>query len=71
MKKITFSDEFREAEGHELCSQQIRTYHRDEDGRLLRFYQSWVEEDSIYLIFETASFSLAEKISLGVRLRES
>ena len=44
-----------------IISDQIKLYHKDFEGYLVRFYQEWMEENSIYMIFELASYSLYDK----------
>ena len=58
MKKINFSDEYTEEDVYDQCQLQVRLYNRDDEGHMLRFYQSWEEEDCVFLVFETASTSL-------------
>lgn len=71
MKKINFSDEYTEDDIFELVQLQIRLYNRDEESHMVRFYQSWEEEDGVYLVFETASTTLQQKLESGIKLREN
>ncbi len=53
-----------------LVSQQIKIYHLDPEGHFLRFYQSWMEHNSLYLTFEVALQSLDDVTRTRSRLRE-
>lgn len=71
VKKIHFSSDSDPEQLQNLSNGQVRLYNKDDDGNLLRFYQSWTEDDCIYLIFETASSSLEDKLSNSCKMRES
>lgn len=54
-----------------MVSEQIKLYNKDQDGCLIRFYQEWIENNFIYMIYELGTYSLAEKSHTRQRLPES
>lgn len=55
----------------DLISDQIKLYNKDSEGYLARFYQYWIENNSLYMIFELGSYSLADKTDADQKLPES
>ena len=53
-----------------LTSAQVKVYNKDVDGSFLRYYQSWMEHNALYLTYEVAAESLEDCIVSHKRLKE-
>lgn len=53
-----------------ILRSQMDVYTSDTDNLLVRFYQSWAEDNRLYMVYEPASFSLAEANAEKRRLSE-
>ena len=53
-----------------LVSEQMRVYNNDPASHFIRYYQSWVEKQALYLTFEVGQESLDDFNYIHHRLRE-